>query len=547
MRVKPPAYNNISEQVWNTAVYIRLSKEDIDKKDESNSVKNQRNLIDEYLKSKSNFKVYNYYIDDGYTGIDFYRPGFERMIEDIKTGEVNCIVVKDMSRFGRDYIGTGQYLEKVLPLYNVRFISINDNIDTAYGINADIAPFKAVINDMYCADISKKVRSAKEAMAKSGKFYGGFAPYGYVKDPQDKHRLVIDNNSAWVVRRIFHLALEGLGANSIAKRLNDDGIPSPAYYKKYLLGLNYGYNTKREKTLWTPTQIRRILANETYLGNLVQHKSTKISYKMKKKIERRRNDYITVKNTHEPIIGIDLWRDVQEAKKTRTRKLKDQDKTHNFSGIIRCGECGRSMRRKYSYSGTKRAEKIYYFVCGATCYAGDKVCQNRRGIREDAFYKVILEDIKKEIEIALTADELMQAVDKFIETEGKKHHSNSYLRALEERQNNVSKLLKEIYFDYKSGIVSKKQYLQYRAEYEKEEKEIGSKLKNASRYSGKNHINSTNTMWLNEVKKHANIISLNRHILIGLINCIYVYKDKRIRIEYKFKDTCSKALNKLLS
>ena len=297
--------------VWKVALYIRLSREDEEDKIESNSVTNQRALLQEYLKNKNEFVIYDIYIDDGYSGTDFNRPNFQRLLNDMKDNKFNTIIVKDLSRLGRNYIEVGNYIEQIFPLFKIRFISINDMIDSykdPASINNVIVPFKNLMNDEYCRDISMKIRSAFNTKKRNGDFVGAWAPYGYIKDPKNKYHLIIDEESSQTVKLIFKWALEGKGRNTIAKELNKMGILNPTGYKQKILNLNYtnlSATSFGNDYAWTNTTISQILKNRVYVGDMVQCKERVVSYKIHKIVKNPKEDWIIVENTHEPIVDRD--------------------------------------------------------------------------------------------------------------------------------------------------------------------------------------------------------------------------------------------------
>ena len=296
-------------KIYNVGIYIRLSREDEEKnKVESESITNQRNIILDYInKLDENFKVYDEYVDDGYSGTNFDRPSFNKLIQDIESGKVNCVITKDYSRLGRDYIKSGEYLEKYFPSHNVRYIAILDNIDTLYDSSSnDFAPFKAVFNDQYAKDISKKVRSSLASKKGKGEFLGWKAVYGYKLDENDRYKLVIDEEAAKVVRRIFQMAYEGKSCKVIADILTNEGVPIPSVYAN----LNRGKKSSAYG-LWCSRTIDEMLNNETYIGNLTQGRRRTINYKIKKEIRVPKEQWIVKENTHEPIIDKQMFEIVQ--------------------------------------------------------------------------------------------------------------------------------------------------------------------------------------------------------------------------------------------
>ena len=331
------------------ALYIRLSRED-DNDGPSESVSNQQALLTQYA-AEHHMDVYDTYIDDGWSGGNFDRPAFQRLLRDIESKKVGIVITKDLSRLGRDYILTGHYLERYFPEHRVRYISLLDGIDTALDTSAnDITPFRAIMNDMYAKDISRKIRSVKQDKQRKGKFIGPKAPYGYRKDPCDRNRLVIDDRAADIVRRIFSLAAEGESCRAIAQNLNAEGVPTPSAYA----GLNSA------AAHWSSERISELLKNETYLGHMVQGRRKKLSYKSSKNISLDPQDWIIVENTHEAIIDHRTFQLVRDLLENR-RHTRCRTYTHPLSGLIFCHECGHPLgvinRKKANGSDE------LYFIC----------------------------------------------------------------------------------------------------------------------------------------------------------------------------------------
>ena len=321
---------------YHVALYIRLSKED-ENEGPSQSVQNQESLLREFVQ-QHRLSVFDTYVDDGWSGTSFDRPSFQRMIGDIETKKVNMVITKDLSRLGRDYIMTGHYMERYFPEHRVRYISLLDGIDTGVDSTAnDITPFRAIMNDMYAKDISKKIKSVKRDKQRKGQFIGGKPMYGYKMHPTEKNKIVIDEEAAPVVRRIFALALSGISCRKIATTLNEEGVPTPATYCGWKVG-NPGPYTG----LWSSERISEMLKNETYIGNMVQGRMVKISYKSKKCLRQSPENWVVVEGTHEPIIDPETFQKVlmlvNSRKHTRSR-------TYDFllKGLIFCHECGSPM------------------------------------------------------------------------------------------------------------------------------------------------------------------------------------------------------------
>lgn len=352
------------------AMYLRLSKDDSDVgnvkkgrlKSESNSIGNQRELIRAFIHKQQDMELYDSYVDNGFSGSNFDRPEFKRMINDIETGKVNCVIVKDLSRFGRDYIESGRYIQKIFPALSVRFIAIIDHYDSfqADGLESGIVvPVKNFINDSYCRDISIKVKSQFEVKRKNGECIAPFAPYGY-KKADNKSFLVPDEYAADIVRKIFAWKIEGMAILAIAEKLNGLGILSPKEYKKSI-GIHYkGGFSGAVKSKWSSTTIKRILTNEIYLGHMVQGKREKINYKLKKSMDKPQEKWIKVENTHEAVISKDQFWIVQNLLKADGRISPVTEENSLFMGILFCGDCGEQMIRRVNYY--KDTKKVYY-IC----------------------------------------------------------------------------------------------------------------------------------------------------------------------------------------
>lgn len=357
------------KKIYHAAIYVRLSKEDgavaSHEKTESNSIANQKSLIRDFLENKNDIEVVQEYVDDGFSGSNFERPAFQMMLEDIKKGKIDCVVTKDLSRFGREYIDSGMYIERLFPAMGVRFIAINDGIDSGEAKSQSdeiIIPFKNLINDAYCRDISIKIRSHLEIKRKQGDVITAFVPYGYKKNDKDKHKLEIDVYAANVVKDIFRMKLHGKSQDAIACELNSSGILPPAEYKAST-GSNYQtcFKTK-EKSEWTSVMVRRILTNEVYIGNLVQGKQTTPNHKVKKTIIKEKCEWIRIEKNHEPVITDRDFEVVQRLLAMDTRTSPDREEVYPLSGVVTCGGCGIPMVRKTSKVGGNYIERVFPFL-----------------------------------------------------------------------------------------------------------------------------------------------------------------------------------------
>ena len=328
--------------IYNTALYLRLSRDD-ELQGESGSIQTQRMMLRQYA-AEHGLTVVDEYIDDGWSGTNFERPSFQRMIDDIEDGKINCVVTKDLSRLGRNYILTGQYTEIYFPSKGVRYIAINDNVDTING-ESELAPFLNILNEMHARQTSKKVKAAMHTRFANGAHYGAYAPLGYVKDPDKKGHLLIDPETRWIVEKIFDLAVHGRGAASITRILVEEKVPTPGWlnYERYGTFANIYAGAPAEKAYaWTIAQVKSILKEETYIGHSIHNKQSNISFKNKKKVRKPQEEWYRVENTHEAIISEEVFQKVQELIASRRRRQKNGT-TQIFSGLVKCADCGWSL------------------------------------------------------------------------------------------------------------------------------------------------------------------------------------------------------------
>ena len=369
---------------FDVGIYTRLSRDDNNGNLESMSIGNQRQILSDYVKEKG-WNLVEAYIDDGFSGTNFDRPDFKRMLKDIEKGRINCVVTKDLSRLGRNYSMTGYYTDEYFPEQNVRYIAINDGVDTM-GSNNDFAAFHNVINEYYPRDISRKVRQVKKSNAEKGMFMGSRAPYGYKKSPIDKHQLIIDEDVAHIVRRIFEDIANGENGRRIAGQLNEECIPCPRAY--YYQNLDKENPRKDESMVWGSTSVLGIIKNQVYIGDMVQGQRQVISFKSKKRRKTDPEEWIIVENTHEAIISHDLWDEAQKMRKTREHfhTPKVEREVSIFAGLIRCADCGSTMAA--SLRGNEGKQKLTY-RCGRYANHGKEVCSSHN-IREEVLVDIVL-------------------------------------------------------------------------------------------------------------------------------------------------------------
>ena len=493
-------------ELFYTAVYIRLSREDGDK-EESDSVGNQRKLLTEYVSKMENLIIYDVYVDDGYTGTSFDRPSFKRMIADIEQGKVNCVVVKDLSRFGRDYIDTGRYLERVFPELGVRFISISDGIDSVRQAYDMLLPIKNIFNEQYARDISKKIQATVKSKQKAGEFIGSFTSYGYKKSPADKNKLIIDEYAAEVVRKVFRLYVAGMGKQSIAKLLNAQGILCPSEYK-LANGENYKNCNRLESTsYWTYSTINIMLKNEMYRGNMVQGKGT-----------------------HEPIIDLETWEKTQKLLSKRRRDMNLKENKNIFAGFIICADCGRAMMK----NSWKRADgtKAYSFYCGTYKRHGKEYCTPHT-LPLYVLEEIVLNDLRAIIQ---NVDDLQRLIESppfpyfKVEETAKKE-----LMRVKSELGRMQKLKKSAYEDYKEGMISKEEFLTYREDYLKKEELYKKQIKTLEEKMKESVTEGMfQTPWLKRLLEMKDIEKLDRDMIVEMIDQIVVYEDHKIKIRYNF-------------
>lgn len=513
--------------LFNVAEYIRLSREDGDKA-ESDSIGNQRKLITDYLKGKEDFILYDTYVDDGYTGTNFKRPAFQRMIEDIEAGKVNCVIVKDLSRFGRDYIDTGKYLERYFPDNDVRFISITDNIDSLKQAYDMLLPIKNIFNEQYARDISKKVHASMQTKQKAGEFIGAFASYGYRKSPADKNKLIIDEYAAGIVRRIFQMYISGVGKNGIAIALNKEGIVCPSEYKK-LNGENYRNSHRLESTsYWTYSTINRLLQNEMYAGNMVQGRKTQRMRSKQCAIDKE--DWIIVEKTHEAIIDKETWEKAQSLLKRRTRNLDLNTNMSIFAGFLKCGDCGRSLVKKVGTPG--HGEGIINYYCGTYVRSGRLYC-TPHPMPHLILQSIILEDLQTIIQSIEDLQEVViqnqtAAITVKRVTDNEKSRLNTEL-------DKVRKLKKAIYEDYREELISKEEFVTYRQDYLKKEELLTKQLESIEQQQDAEATPDIfESPWIKRLLELKSIEELDRDIVVEMIHEVKVFENHKIKITYNF-------------
>ena len=523
---------NTQKKIWNATLYLRLSRDDGDK-EESNSITGQRELLRDYISQRPELREYAVRVDDGFSGSTFERPSFQKMIEDVKAGRTDCIIVKDLSRFGRNYLDAGEYIEKIFPFLGVRFIAVNDNYDSLGDKKSSddlIIPFKNLINEAYCRDISVKIRSQLEIKRKNGQFLGSFATFGYLKDEQNKNKLVVDQYAADIVRDIFKWKLEGVSPQDIADALNRLGVLSPMEYKRPL-GMRFTTSFKTNaKAVWSAGTVLRILKNPIYTGVLVQGKETTPSYKVHKRITKDESEWTVINDSHEAIISRIDYDSVQKVLKCDTRRSPDGNAVSLFSGMIFCGDCGASMVRKVVPAGGK---KYVYYVCSA--HKQDKSCSPHR-MRDAVLEEIVLDSVKQHIREVVDMSELLEITDTAPLRTAQAQKVQRQLDKKHEEYEKLQKLLMSLYENLTDGIIDREEYTKLKASFtaradeaEKQMDALRESLEEIQNHGAEN-------AWMDEFTRRQGLTSLDRAVVVALIDKILIHSDDVVEIIYRWQD-----------
>ena len=521
-----------NEKKYRASIYLRLSKEDGDKV-ESNSIKNQRDLIYDFLSDKTDIEVVSERIDDGYSGANFARPSVQRMIEDAKNGIIDCIIVKDLSRFGRNFIEVGRYIDQLFPSLGVRVISVTENFDGGNERTANeniLMPFLNLINDAFCRDISIKVRSQLEIKRKKGDFIGSFAVYGYLKDPQNKHRLVIDSYAGEVVRDIFKWKINGQSQQGISNKLNELGILSPMEYKRSC-GMDYRSGFQfNPKALWSAVAVGRILKNELYIGTLVQGKRTTPNHKVKKTIYKPSDEWVRVENSHEPIIDKEDFQIVSGLLTKDTRIAPNQKEVYPFSGILYCEDCGQGLIRN---SSCKNGKTYYSYICGTN--RTKKGCTSHR-VTENNIYSCVLLALQQHISNILRIDDMLKNIDELPYQQKEIQKYDNQIIKLEDEVERYIGLKTSLYESMKEGVLDKAEFIEMKSVYESKRQSAENGILNLKEERERVVENySEETLWIEKFRAYKNIDSVDRKIVVNLIEKIIISEDKRIEIIFKYQ------------
>ncbi|HAB59179.1 MAG TPA: recombinase [Lachnospiraceae bacterium] len=495
-------------------------------------------------------EIYDYYIDDGYSGSNFERPDFKRMREDIYEGKVNMVIVKDFSRFGREYIDTGRYIQKIFPRLGIRFISVIDHFDSNAATANDmhlLVPVKNFVNDNYCRDISQRVRTHQEAMRKNGLYIGAYVAYGYKKDSDDKNTIVIDEQAADIVKKIFTWRLSGMNVYSIVSKLNELGIPSPMAYKR-MQGINFktGFS-KGNQTMWCDSTVYGILKNKIYVGVLEQGKKSRISYKVKKTVNKPRDEWAVLEDNHDAIISKSDFKQVEQLSKRDTKRSKEERNVYLFSGMLFCKDCKKQMTRRC----TKYKGKQYVsYICST--YNKQQGC-TRHGIKEEQITEIVLKALQEQIELV---GKLKNMLDIAVFT---KDHTKDFTKDLtNDLPNSVkedliaydmrirekkiehsqcSGVIYTLYDDLQEGIIKEEEYVNYGRIYEEKLRLLESQIISITKEMDMLIENKKKSRdWIRQVYDLGNLTELNRLILVSLVDRIYCGEDNQILIKLRYQD-----------
>lgn len=521
----------MTEKTYNVGIYCRLSNDD-ERDGESASIENQKLLLQSYVRQMG-WNEIDVYIDDGYTGTNFNRPGVQRLIEDAKAKRINLILVKDLSRFGRNYIEIGQYTDYLFPSIGCRFVALNNGVDTeSKNGSTDVMCFLNLFNEFYSRDTSKKVKAVKRACAENGKFMGTYPAYGYKRDNEDKHHLVIDEDTAPIVRRIFSMRATGMGFTGIAAQLNEEGIPSPGmlYYQR-----RGKADPRRVNHKWAGETVKHLIRNEVYIGNMVQGKTGTVSYKNKKLISKPEDEWIRVEGTHEPIISQEIWDTVQSIDQKRVRKNAASDGIRSvFTGLVYCAECGFKMRNhteKFTYKDGSPG-RYSSFICGNYARSGKSACTIHT-IYENVLEQIVLEDIREKARFAAHDPEMLaQHILRLKDKEAQSHRTSceQELKAVKTRLDELERLMQSLYEDKYSGTVPQSVFQTLMRKYETERAEKAAALPELE-LKLKAHMENRQDAgrWTEIIRQYTEITKLDESMLFALVDRIEVGEAQKVR------------------
>ena len=533
--------NNTKTKIYSTALYMRLSRDDENFGD-SVSIETQRTILQKFA-AENGLRVYGEYVDDGWSGTNFDRPSFQRMMNDVEAGKVNCIVTKDLSRFGREHVMMDYYLEFVFPEKQIRYIAIAENEDTEKGLS-EFVPFKNLFNEWFAKDTSRKVKSALHAKFEKGERIFAYAPLGYKRHPEIKNTLTPDEETRWIVEKIFDLAVHGAGAAKITRILIAEKVPTAGWlnYKRYGTFANIYAGAPEEKSYaWTIAQVKSILKDETYIGNSIHNKQTNISFKNKKKVRKPKEEWYRVENTHEAIISEDVFRQVQEQICNRRRRQKNGT-TQIFSGLVKCADCGWSL----AYGVNSQNKNPYAHYHCSKYGQGLHQC-SMHYIRYDVLYAYVLSRLQYWSVLAQQDGDkllkrLLNASDKERNTARKRQTAE--LKKAEKRKAEVDTLFAKMYEDWSAGRITEYNFNMLSEKYQGEQRELNAKIERlheAMEAAAQTAVDAEK--WIGLMKQYVNPTELTAELLNTLIEKILIHeavksedgsREQEVEIFYRF-------------
>ena len=528
-------------KLYNTALYMRLSRDDENYGD-SVSIETQRTILRQYAKEQG-LPVVGEYVDDGWSGTNFERPGFQRMMDDVEAGKVNCIVTKDLSRFGREHVMMDYYLEFIFPEKQVRYIAVTENEDTEKGLS-DFVPFKNLFNEWFAKDTSRKVKAALHAKFAAGQRTFAYAPLGYKRHPEVKNALAIDEETRWIVEKIFDLAVHGAGAAKITRILVNEKVPTPGwinYNRDGTFANIYAGAPKEKAYAWTIAQVKSILKDETYIGNSIHNKQTNISYKNKKKVRKPKEEWFRVENTHEPLVSKEDFARVQDLIATRRRQQKDGS-TQIFSGLVKCADCGWSL----AFNTNRQNKKPYsYYHCGKNSQGLHQCTMHY--IRYDVLYTYVLARIQYwSYQAQMDEERLLQRLLKNGDRQraASQKKQTAELDKAEKRKAELDRLFARMYEDWATGRITEYNFNMLSQKYQTEQQELAQKVEALQTALAAQQQSAADAeKWVRLVKQYTNPTELTAELLNALIEKILVHeavknpdgtKDQEIEIYYRF-------------
>ena len=514
----------MKNKTFNTALYIRLSREDGDNL-ESESITNQRELLHLFLEKTEEKLIYiDEYVDDGFTGSNFDRPAWKRLIKDLENGKVNTIITKDLSRMGRDYISMGEYIERIFPEEGIRYIAINDDIDTLHETpGLEFLQFKLMFNDYYLKDTSKKIRKVLKSKKEKGEFLGFKAPYGYIKDPTDKHKLIVDENIRPIIKRIFNLAYTGKSPRQIADTLSKEHIETPSIYANLNRAKRETYN------IWCSRTIEEMLTNETYIGNMTQGRRKKINYKSKKEIRTPKEEWIIIENTHEAIINKKIFDTVN----LLLKKNKNKPTGNNImllTGFMRCKECGHKIGINKSSDG-----KRYYTHCSYyTAYSRYGLC-TPHSLNYKKLENLVLEVIRKMCKEYVNSNNFKDIIEETIKKNDIKIKKQMEIDVLEKMIMTNNSYIDKVYEDKLNGNIDIEMFNRLTIKYKDEIISFKKRIESIEKEIATLNKVDTNQDINTKINEYLALEKPTRSLLVNLIDKILISEDKTIEIHYKFK------------